>query len=339
MKTKFNILFAALAALGGCSLAPAYKTPNMPVAQTWGEEDIYQTQKNFDVQAMALESFIRDERLLQIIRTALSDNRDLKSRLVDAQAARALYQTERAKLLPSIYAGGSGGEAKTRAAGKEKNYTGEVGLSAFELDLFGKNRSAKNSKKEQYFARLEEVRSAEILLTAQTASAWVTLASDREMLKIARETVKSAQESANIAKRRFEAGVTSKLDLYQAQTILHQAQADVADYTAVVAQDRHALELLAGGAVSEELLPSDLEQVHEWFGDVQAGTSSSVLLHRPDIRAAEHTLKSANADIGAARAEFFPVISLVAATGLASAELSKLFSDASSVWSYMGDIN
>lgn len=214
-----------------------------------------------------------------------------------------------------------------------------MGLSAFELDLFGKNRSAKNSKKEQYFARLEEVRSAEILLTAQTASAWVTLASDREMLKIARETVKSAQESANIAKRRFEAGVTSKLDLYQAQTILHQTQADVADYTAVVAQDRHALELLAGGAVSEELLPSDLEQVHEWFGEVQAGTSSSVLLRQPDIRAAEHTLKSANADIGAARAQFFPVISLVAATGLTGAEFSKLFSDASSVWSYMGDIN
>jgi multidrug efflux system outer membrane protein len=171
------------------------------------------------------------------------------------------------------------------------------------------------------------------------ALAWATLASDKEMLKIAEETVMSAEESAKIAKRRFEAGVTSQLDLYQAQTILYQAKSDVANYNAVVAQDINVLELLAGGKIASELLPQNLEGANEWFGDVSVGLSSEVLLKRPDVAAVEYTLKSANADVGAARAAFFPTISLVAATGLASSELSKLFSDGSSVWSYTGNVN
>ncbi|MDR0734974.1 MAG: efflux transporter outer membrane subunit [Elusimicrobiota bacterium] len=320
-------------------MAPKYKTPDTPVARTWGNEDMYTSETEFTAQELDLENFIKDKRILAVINMALSGNRDLRGQLADVEAARALYKVERSKLLPSIYAGGSGGESKSANGAHVESYSAEIGLSAFEIDLFGKNRSLNDSKLQQYLASENAAQSAKISLIAETSLAWITLASDKEMLKIARDTVKSAQESADIAKRRFEAGVTSQLDLYQAQTILHQAKSDVADYTAIVAQDINALELLAGGKIPAELLPENLEKAGEWFGNVSVGLSSEVLFRRPDVRAAEHTLRSANADIGAARAAFFPAISLIAATGLASADLSKLFSDGSSVWSYSGNLN
>lgn len=339
MKIKHISVISLLALSLGCTMAPKYKTPDMAVNQNWGEEDMYTMTKEFVGQELELENFIQDKRLLSVINMAISGNRDLRSQIADVEAARALYKVERAKLLPSVYAGGNGGEAKVIDGSRSESYSAEIGLSAFEIDLFGKNRSLKDSKLQQYLAAESSAQSVKISLIAETALAWATLASDKEMLKIAEETVASAEESAKIAKRRFDAGVTSQLDLYQAQTILYQAKSDVANYNAVVAQDINALELLAGGKIAAELLPQNLEGADNWFGDVSVGLSSEVLLKRPDVAAAEYSLKSANADIGAARAAFFPTISLVAATGLASDSLSKLFSDGSSVWSYTGNVN
>lgn len=339
MKIKNICLMPLLVFSMSCTLTPKYKTPDMPVEKNWGQTDIYSSSGEFAENELELENFIKDKRLLTVINIALSGNRDLRVKIADIEAARALYRVERAKLLPSIYAGAQGGESKTLNADTSENYSAEIGVSAFEIDLFGKNRSMKNSKLQQYFASEKLAESARISLIAETASAWITLASDKEMLKIANDTVKSTQESVDITEKRFEAGVISKLDYYQAQTILQQAKSDVANYRTIVAQDINALELLSGEKISEDLLPEGIENIREAFGEISAGISSGILLRRPDIQAAEYNLKSANADIGAARAAFFPTISLVAATGLASNELSKLFSDGSQVWSYSGNIN
>ncbi len=323
----------------GCTLAPKYKTPDLPVTQNWGEGNLYADQKDFEHQQLELANFIKNEKIAAVIDLALSGNRDLRSRIADVEAARALYRVERAKLLPNIYAGGDAGQSKLTSGAHQETYDAQIGLSAFEVDLFGKNRSLTDSKLQQYLASEAAMESSTISLVAETANAWLTLAADKQLLTIAENTVKSAEKSADIAKQRFESGVTSKLDLYQAQTIYQQAKADVANYTAIVAQDINALELLAGQPVPAEFLPDGLTLKEEWLGDISSGLSSEILLRRPDIKAAEHTLRSANADIGAARAALFPSISLTGAAGFASADLSKLFSDGSEVWSYNGNIN
>jgi multidrug efflux system outer membrane protein len=159
------------------------------------------------------------------------------------------------------------------------------------------------------------------------------LAADNTQLALSQRTLESAQRTMEITRKRLEAGVSSRLDLRQAETVYQQARADLASTRALIAQDRNALELLAGGSIADSLLPAELPSEHEWLTDVPAGLSSSVLLQRPDVLQAEHQLKSANANIGAARAAFFPSLSLTASTGLASSELSDLFSNGATVWS------
>lgn len=337
MNKNLLLIMAACFSLG-CTLAPKYKTPDMPTPQTWGEGAFYSSQKDFEQQQLELANFFKNEKIAAVIDMALSGNRDLRSQIADVEAARALYRVERAKLMPNIYAGGDAGQSKLTTGLTQESYNAQIGLSAFEIDLFGKNRSLSSSKLQQYLASQAATEAAKISLVAETANAWLTLAADKQLLTIAQNTVQSAEKSAHIARQRFESGVTSKLDLYQAQTIYQQAKADVANYTAIVAQDINALELLAGAPVPAELLPQGLTLKEEWLADINAGLSSQILLRRPDIKAAEHTLKSANADIGAARAALFPSITLTGAAGLASGDLSKLFTDGAEVWAYKGNI-
>lgn len=339
MKNKYIALAFILLFGAGCNLAPKYQTPDMAVNQSWGGEEIYPQNEEFSPEGLDTQNFIRDERILAVVAMAVSGNRGLRAQLSDVEAARALYKVERSKLLPNIYAGGNTAKAETISGAITESYGLDIGLSSFEIDLFGKNRNLKDSKLEQYLASEQAAESARISLIAETVNAWMTLAADMELLKIAKQTVNSAAATADIANRRFNSGVSSKLDLYQAQTILFQAKADIENYTTIVAQDINALELLAGEKVPQYLLPEGLSEDDSFVSDVNAGVSSEVLLRRPDIKAAEHTLKSANADIGAARAAFFPNISLVGAAGLASLELSGLFSDNTKVWSYSGNIN
>jgi multidrug efflux system outer membrane protein len=340
-------LSSALAAtvtlvLTGCTMAPRYERPAAPVADTWPSGASYDPAQASEKTAADLpwREFIRDQRLQKVIDQALANNRDLRSSLANIQAARAQYRIQRSDLFPKFNGEISATRQKSLnsfspSGGAVENefYSASVGLSAFEIDLFGRVRSLSNSQLESYLATAEAGRATRISLIAETASAYLTLAADNSRYELARRTVESAQRTMDVTRKRLEAGVSSRLDVRQAETVYQQARVDLASTTALIAQDRNALELLTGGHLPDELLPAELPDDHQWLADVPAGLSSSVLLTRPDVLQAEHQLKSANANIGAARAAFFPTLSLTASKGLASPELSDLFSDGVSVWS------
>ncbi|HEY0941200.1 MAG TPA: efflux transporter outer membrane subunit [Steroidobacter sp.] len=338
----FALSTAVAVALAGCTMAPRYERPAAPVADTWPTGAAYDPAQAGETTAADLpwREFIREPKLQQVIELALASNRDLRSALANIQAARAQYRIQRADLLPRIDGDINATRAKnvnqfssTGTPIETEFYTANVGLSAFEIDLFGRVRSLSRAALESYLATEQAARATRISLIAETASAYLTLAADSSQLELSRRTVESAQRTMEVTRKRLEAGVSSRLDVRQAETIYQQARADLASTTALIAQDRNALELLVGGRLPDELLPAELPDHHQWLADVPAGLSSSVLLSRPDVLQAEHQLKSANANIGAARAAFFPRLSLTASTGLASTELSDLFSDGASIWS------
>jgi len=207
----------------------------------------------------------------------------------------------------------------------------DLGIASWEIDFFGRIRSLKENALQEYLATEEARRSAQILLVSEVARAYLTLAADRENLKLARSTLKTQQAMYNLIRRQYETGLANELDLRRAQTQVETARGEVARYTQLVAQDHNALNLLAGSPVPENLLPHDLASVSP-LKDISPDLSSEVLLQRPDIMAAEYRLKAAYAYIGAARAAFFPRISLTTALGTASDELSGLFSSGNGTW-------
>ncbi len=217
-------------------------------------------------------------------------------------------------------------------------YNVNLGFSAYEIDFFGRVRSLKDQSLEEFFATEEARRSVQISLVAEVASDYLTLAADKEHLKIAQGTFESQQASYNLIKRRFEAGVSSELDVRQAQTSVDSARVDIASFTSQVAQDENALALVIGSPVPTDLLPSGLGTITA-LKELSAGLPSDVLQRRPDIVQAEHLLKAANANIGAARAAFFPSITLTTSIGAASAQLSQLFKGgAATAWSFAPQI-
>ena len=329
-------------ALAACTLAPRYERPAAPVEDTWPSGAAYSAAQADEVLAANIpwREFIKDDKLRQVIDQAIANNRDLRSTLANIQSARAQYRIQRADLLPRINGDISANRAKNvntfggnSTPVETEVYTASVGLSAFEIDLFGRVRSLSNAALESFLATEQAGRATRISLIAETASAYLTLAADNSQLVLSRRTLESAQRTMEVTRKRLEAGVASRLDVRQAETIYQQARADLASTTALIAQDRNALELLAGSRIPDALLPGELPTDHQWLASVPSGLSSSVLLDRPDVLQAEHQLKSANANIGAARAAFFPSLSLTASTGLASTELSDLFSDGASIWS------
>jgi multidrug efflux system outer membrane protein len=213
-----------------------------------------------------------------------------------------------------------------------------LGVSAYELDLFGRVRSLKDQALEQYLATEEARRATQISLVAEVANIWLTLAADRERLKLAKETMESQRSSYELIRRRFEAGVSSQLDLRQAQTRVDAARVDIALFTAQLAQSENALNLLVGTALPPELLPAQLGSV-TMVKELAPGLPSDVLLSRPDILQAEHGLKATNANIGAARAAFFPRISLSSSIGTASVKLTDLFQPGSALWNFVPQIS
>ncbi len=329
--------------VSGCNLAPQYTRPEAPVPAEWPTGSAYKENKTANGAASASEltwrEFFTDERLQKIIETALNNNRDLRVAALNVEKARALYGIQRAELLPTVDAFGSGGKQRTfiNFFGNGQTITTEqysvnLGL-AWEIDFFGRLRNLEDSALEEYFATEQAHRSAQILLVSEVASAYLTFAADRENLQIAQSTLDTQQAAYNLIRRRYEIGLAPELDLQQAQTRVDAARVDVFLYTRLVAQDEAALNLLVGSPVSSRLLPADLSSVRQPT-EISAGVSSEVLLNRPDILQAENLLKAANANIGAARAAFFPRIALTASAGTASEELSGLFKSGSDVWSF-----
>ena len=306
-----------LLVLSGCaSMAPEYARPEAPVPAEWPSGPAYREntalQGSRSADEIKWQEFFMDKKLQQLIALALDNNRDLRIAALNIERSQALYKIQSADLFPTVTVAGTGLNQRIPAS---LSTTGQVvtshvynvglGFSSYEIDLFGRVRSLKDQALEQFFATREARRSVQISLIAEVASDYLTLASDKEHLKIAQETFESQQASYNLIESRFKAGASSELDLRQAETSVDSARVDIASYTSLVAQDENALALVIGSPVPADLLPDELGPVTA-LKDLNAGLPSEVLQRRPDIMQAEHLLKAANANIGAARAAFFP---------------------------------
>ena len=343
MLRNLSLILLASTAVSACTLAPDYKRPVLPVAQTWStptaEPATSVTAADLDWRQVLL-----DPRLQGVVDLALKQNRDLRVAVLNIEKARAQYGVQRSALFPGINGVASETRSRTPASVSQTGqafdtevYSATVGFTAYELDLFGRVRSLSQAALQSFFATQETSRSVRISLIAETANAWLTLAADQDRLTLARETLSTREESLRLVRQRVDGGAGSLLDLRNAETLAETARSDVAVYTAQVAQDRNALTLLAGGDVPADLLPSGLASA-AILADLPAGLPSDVLVRRPDVLAAEHQLQGANANIGAARAAFFPRISLTGSTGATSPDLDGLFKGGTGTWSFIPQI-
>ncbi len=338
------LLFLAGATLfaGGCTLAPRYSRPAAPVPGDWPAGPAYASAAASAPAALDLrwQEFITDDKLRQLIALALRNNRDLRLATLNVELARSLHRIERAGLLPAVDAVGSGSRRRTPAdlsssgaAGISDRYDVNLGVTAWEVDLFGRVRSLKDRALEEYLATEQARRGAQIALVSSVANAYAALAADRDGLALAEQTLRAQGDAYALVRRSNELGLVADLDRFRAQTQVDAARGDVARFQQRVAQDENALDLLLGAPAPRELLPAGLAAVAV-PQRIAAGVPSEVLLRRPDVLQAESLLRAANADIGAARAAFLPRISLTAALGTASAELSGLFKTDSDAWSF-----
>ena len=277
--------------------------------------------------------FFVDARLQELMARSLDNNRDLRVAVLNVEKARAQFRIQRAERVPSL----SANATMTRTGGDApltEVYTAGIGITDFELDLFGRVRNLSETALQQYLSTEEARRSTQLALIAEVANTWLALAADQELLRIALATFDSLQASYDLTQQRFELGAVSALDVSQARTIVETARSDVARFAGQIAQDNNALTLLVGSPIATNLLPESFDSEVSGIGALPAGLPSEVLLRRPDVMAAEHQLLSANANIGAARAAFFPSISLTGSAGSASTGLSDLFGGGTRVWSF-----
>lgn len=316
--------------LGGCmSLIPAYERPAAPVAPAYAPEPTPAAAAGAAGVAAAADvdwqRFFADPRLKRLIELSLANNRDLRVAALNIEQARALYQVKRADELPSIGAGVSA-QRQPGAGGKLTNsYAAGLQVTGYELDFFGRVRSLSQAALSQYLATEEARKTAQIALVAGVATTYAGMLADDELLRVTRETLKTREDSFRLTRLRFDNGASSEIDLRQSEQLLETARATLAQTQRQRALDENALTLLVG-----QPLPGDLPAglplaAQQGVTDLPAGLPSDLLTRRPDVRAAEQQLLAANANIGAARAAFFPRISLTANAGTASGELSGLF--------------
>jgi len=340
---RLTIALAAAALLPGCTLAPAYTRPAPPVPQVWPAPAA--TPVGPAAADLPWRSVIVEPKLQALVTLALRENRDLRVAVADVSEARALYRMQRSELVPPVDAVGEATRSRTPSSvvgnnqtGDYKRYDANIGISAYELDLFGRVQSLTAAARQSFFAVEENRRTIQITLVAEVGSAYATLAADQDRLQMIRDTLQSRDAAAGLTQKRFDAGASSQLDLRQAQTLLEQARSDVATASAQVAQDRNALQLLVGLPIPDDLWPNGGVDGLHILADLPPGLPSEVLLRRPDVLAAEHTLKARNADIGAARAAFFPRITLTGDIGTASSQLDGLFKAGTRAWSFTPQI-
>lgn len=331
---------ALTAALTACTLAPRYERPESPVPASYENAGATADLAAADI---GWQEFFPDPELRDLIARALRNNRDLRIATLNVEAARAQYRIRRADLVPSIEARGTANNQRTPAGlsptGESeltRTYSAGLGVPAFELDLFGRVRSLRRAALEQFFAVEENRIAAQLVLVSEVATAWLTLIADQELLRLAIDTRDSQKQSYDLTKLRFDQGVSSEIELHRSETAWREAEVDIARQTRRVAQDRNALALLVG-----EPLPSGSGaggngiEAQTFAKTLPAGLPAELLARRPDVRAAEHALRAANANIGAARAAFFPSIELTGFHGSASDDLSALFESGTTSWSFV----
>ena len=325
MRRALAALAACLAA-SGCSLAPAYETPPPPVAETWPQGDAYLAQSEEALPAVTYEDVFADPRLRSLITQALENNRDLRVAYANLAAARAQVRVVRARQFPEIGASASAGYSA--ADGPDRaDFSLGGGVTNFELDLFGRLASATEAQRNVALSSEAGARTVRLGLVADLASIWLAYAADRDLLAVANDTAAAAQASYDLTQLRLRGGIAPRSDVRQAEQVLATAQGDVAELTAALAQDENLIRRLLGTpSFDPALLPTGLAGIADSVNTLPAGTSSDVLLRRPDVIDAEYRLRAANADIGTARAELFPTISLSGLVGLAGDALDALFS-------------
>jgi len=339
--------------LGGCSLAPDYRRPDAPVAQAWPTGPAYEgaaeNRAGPPTADIGWQEFFTDPALRQLIGLALQNNRDLRVAALNVEAASAQYRIQRSELLPAIGAGADATLQRTPAdlspsgrAATSHSYSVGLGMTAFELDLFGRLRSLRDEALESYLAQQETRTGVQLSLVAETANAYLSLRAHQQLLALTRQTLDSQRESYDLTRQSYDNDLATALDLSQAEISVRTAERDLEVYSRAAAQDLNALQQLVGGPLPDALAASlvasgDLLDASV-LADLPAGLPSDLLVRRPDVRAAEHDLRAANANIGAARAAFFPIISLTGSAGTASSSLSGLFKAGSGAWNFMPQI-
>ena len=340
-KMKLIVTPLALAmALSGCiSLAPKYERPAAPVAPAFPElpkagGTTLPTATSEAPSNLSWQRFFADARLRQLIELSLANNRDLRVAILNIEQARAQYRITRADRAPTVSAIVSGSRQSTGDDQPTQSiYQAGFGVSAFELDLFGRVRNLSEAALSQFLATEEARKTAHISLVASVANTYLTMLADDELLALTQQTLKTREESDRLIRLRFENGVVSKLELQQSVSLVEGARAELARFQRQRAQDANLLTLLVGQPIPENLAPGATLASTE-LPDLPAGMPSDLLTARPDIRAAEQQLMAANANIGAARANYFPRISLTGSVGSASTELSGLFKSGSFGWTF-----
>ncbi|MDI3510240.1 MAG: outer membrane protein multidrug efflux system [Betaproteobacteria bacterium] len=317
----------SLGLLSACSLTPEYERPAAPVPTTFAG-----SVSEAAVPVLpAWSDFVADDRLRQVVTLALQNNRDLRVAMANVEQVRAQYRIQRANQAPTVNLGVTGNRQASEGGDITSTYTAGLLVSAWEIDFFGRLDSLKEAALAQYLASEESARAAQTSLVASVISTWLSLQADEELLSFTQQTQATREDSLRLTRLRFDNGAASALDLRQAESLAASARATLAQQQRQRSQDLNALALLVGQAVPASLLPSVPKEVDRssLLRDVPEGLPSDLLERRPDIRQAEQQLLAANANIGAARAAFFPRISLTTSLGSASTELSGLFKDGS----------
>ncbi|MEW5837215.1 MAG: AdeC/AdeK/OprM family multidrug efflux complex outer membrane factor [Pseudomonadota bacterium] len=346
MQAKTLVTALAISWVAGCaSMAPEYQRPAAPVPAEFPQAASKAAADAPQAASIPWRDYFADPRLREVIAQALANNRDLRVATLNIEKARAQYQIQRAELFPSIGATGSqsvqrlpGDLTSSGEAATSRQYNANIGFTAWELDFFGRIRSLNDAAMQQYLATEEAQRSVQISLIAEIAQAWLTYAADRERLDLANRTYATRVKSHELIQRSFEVGVASALDVRQSESLVQSARADKARYQTVLALDENALTLLVGDSLRTEWMPESLSASVSAVGELPTGLPSEVLVRRPDILQAEYALRAENATIGAARAAFFPSITLTAGAGTASSALDGLFASGSGAWSFVPQI-
>ncbi|MBU1039824.1 MAG: efflux transporter outer membrane subunit [Proteobacteria bacterium] len=324
----------------GCTLAPKYERPSPLLPPDWTSGTASRSQANATLPDW--RQVVTDEPMRRLVELALQNNRDLRVAALKIEKAQAQYRIARADLLPDIGAAAQADMQRTPASlsGKgvpvtSRAYSVGLAFSTFELDFFGRIQSLKDQALEEFLATEASRRSVELSLVAEVATAYLTLAADREHLALAREILTTERESYEIVRQKSEFGVVGDLDLKRAQTTVDSARVAEARYLAQVTEDENLLAMLVGLPLSPEQTPAQTLAGVAPLAPVPAALPSEVLTRRPDVLAAEHQLKAANASIGAARARYFPTISLTGGYGTASNEINGLFKNGATAWSFV----
>lgn len=353
MHNKIITTALLLVIMTGCSMIPEYNRPEPAISKNWPEGKAYlppdseRPATGSLASDIAWKAYFKSAGLKALIERTLENNQDLRIAVLNIEKAKAAYRIQGSDRFPTIAGRASASRAgvpedisSTSKSVTSTTLSANLGMTAYELDFFGRVKSLNQKALETYLATGEALANTRIALIAQTADAYLTYLADKKLLKLAKETCKAQEETYEVIKRQNEVGSANQLAVAQAATAVESAKVSIALYTRLTAQARNAIVLLAG------IHGDDLLETHETIDNVQfmenlpQGLPSDVLMARPDIRQAEHRLKAANADIGAARAALYPAISLTGSFGLASDSLSSLFeSGAAYAWNFTPSIS